>query len=136
MGIVRCGSTGMVWWRIWPGRRSRSRISSEGGGRPMPELLTHTKRADFLRCRKFFDYRHEQHLDLIHDRAGRRRGRAFGNALLAVRLALDEWAAGQEGEDLPTTWRDRAVADDVQASYEGWHPSSTEEATERAVEMI
>lgn len=56
----------------------------------MAEILTHSKRRDFLNCPRYFYLRHEQHLALRLQKTGRRRGTIFGDALQAARDATPE----------------------------------------------
>jgi hypothetical protein len=61
------------------------------------ELLTHTKRRDFLNCPRYFYHRHEQGLKLRLEKGGRRRGSAFGDALQAAR----DWHSSREDDSFP-----------------------------------
>lgn len=54
------------------------------------QVLTNTKRRDFLWCPRYFYHRHEQRLELVAKSRGRRRGTIFGDALQAARDAMAE----------------------------------------------
>lgn len=56
----------------------------------MAEILTHSKRRDFLNCPRYFYNRHELNLALRVQKTGRRRGTIFGDALQAARDATPE----------------------------------------------
>lgn len=59
----------------------------------MRERLTHSKRQAFQRCSRYFFHRYEQHLELLAQKPGRRRGKIFGEALMAARDVLQEGSA-------------------------------------------
>jgi hypothetical protein len=63
------------------------------------ELLTHTKRRDFLWCPRYFFHRHEQRLELIARKPGRRRCAIFSDALQAARDSYEEAGASGAAPD-------------------------------------
>lgn len=96
----------------------------------MVELLTHTKRRDYLNCPRYFFHRHEQKLERIDKRAGRRRGTIFGDALQAAR---DTFGAEANQAEFPDS-AVRAAMASIDASFDAFIPKDQADADELGVE--
>jgi len=100
------------------------------------ELLTHTKRRDFLNCPRYFYHRHEQGLELIAKKAGRRRGTIFGDALQAARDAVViPTVTSLDKTRFPASAL-KAAMDSIDASYDELHPRDQAEATDQEIERV
>lgn len=96
------------------------------------EVLTHTKRRDFLNCPRYYWLRHEQKLRPKMEKRGRIRGTAFGSAIFAVAEVAEEHE--QSGfQDAPAI--EDVIRESIQASYSGINPSNQEEASEFELEQ-
>ena len=96
----------------------------------MAERLTHSKRGAFLNCPRYYYNRHERHLTPRVQKAGRRRGAAFGDAIFAV-----------ADSEIPALDRDtdtlaEVVSASVAASYAEASPSTQDEADELELEQV
>jgi hypothetical protein len=102
------------------------------------ELLTHTKRMHFQNCPRYFYHRHEQHLELISKRAGRRRGAIFGDALQAARdqaEALKDTPPEQMPEPDSTFHPVQVAQLSIEAAYDAIGPDTQAEVDELVVEQ-
>jgi hypothetical protein len=92
------------------------------------ELLTHTKRAAYKNCNRYYFHRHEQHLEHKAIKPGRRRGSNFGSLLYMLRLADDDGTiTGRlERETYRHVIRD-LISEKLDELYNEIHPSSQEE---------
>jgi len=98
----------------------------------MKENLTYTKRRDFAWCPRYFFWRHEQRLEMIAKKPGRRRGFIFGVALQDARDSRTEGAGETEAV--------KRALDSIKESYETMEQageiSSQETADDLALELV
>lgn len=66
------------------------------------EVLTHSKRAAFKNCRRYYYNRHVLHLERRDQAAGRRRGSMFGDCLLELQIAHEAGLIDEHGYDIET----------------------------------
>jgi len=88
------------------------------------QLLTHSRMAVYRDCHRKYYLRHVRGLTPVAERHFRRRGSAFGLAILAV---------GQDDQDIPMR---KIIEKSVQDSYKDEHPANTAEAEAMAVEAV
>lgn len=101
----------------------------------MTEVLTHSKRRDFLNCPRYYYLRHEEHLAPRLSKSGRRRGTIFGDALQAARDAMN----AEDPNYTPTTLEALEAAMETidQAYVEMFQEiTSTEESVDLEIERI
>lgn len=103
------------------------------------EILTHSKRSAFKNCHRYYFHRHVQHLERRTQKAGRRRGSLFGDALLEAQTAhevglIDDF--GAPSNDTHTTMNE-IVWTRLQRSYEEiMEGGGSSDAAELEVELV
>lgn len=96
----------------------------------MTETLTHSKRAAFLNCPRYYFNRHERHLRPRVAKPGRRRGAAFGDAIFAIS------DSGIPALNVDTQTRMEIICDSVDESYSSIFPSNQEESDVLELEKV
>lgn len=100
------------------------------------ELLTHTKRRDWKNCHRYFLHRHVHMLALRAQKPGRRRGHAFGVALMACRVHLTETLKDAANAPHRDEWLRTVIRDAVDDAYVDVFPANSDSQFDIDLEKV